>query len=150
MKSLCESILDDEDVLMGDVKKEITPQNTLIKIICGEDVDSIEKLFKDINLPKGGNWELNFRNVDQSFTATYGCLDSGIIMHIVKIEYYVRWGYLYIKYNRLLNEPYYVNVLSNRYNLSKDDYKKLKKSIAKKFDLRKAFNNQKEEIWVPK
>ena len=127
MKTLYESILDDEDVLMSDVKKEITPQNTLIKIIRREDVDSIEKLFKDINLPKGGNWELNFRNADQSFIASYRCLDSGIIMRIVKIEYYVRWGYLYIKYNRSLNEPYYVNVLSNRYNLSKDDYKKLKK-----------------------
>ena len=147
MKNLYESILDDEDVLISKSKNEATLQNALISAIRGRDVDTIDALFKDI-LPKGGYWE--FTKLPNSNKVSYVSRDPYTFrMPVIRIEYYIKARCLFIEYNKLTNNTY-KRMFLDYYNISNDDYNRIKRLIAKKFNLKKSHDTQGKMIWIPK
>ena len=148
MKTLYESILDDEDVLISKSKNDATLQNALINAICGRNIDSIDALFKDI-LPKGGYWE--FTKLTNSNKVSYVSRDPYTFrMPVISIEYYIKARYLFIEYNKLTTNNTYKRIFLSYYNISDNDYNRIKRLIAKKFNLKKSHDTQNKMIWIPK
>jgi hypothetical protein len=148
MRTLLESILDDEDILISKAKNEATPQNTLINAIYVGDIDSIEALFRDI-LPKGGYWEIT-KLTNSNKVSYVSCDPHTFRLPVIKIEYYINTRRLFIEYNKLTNNNTYKRIFLDYYKMSNDDYNRIKRLIAKKFNLKKYYDTQNTMIWTLK
>lgn len=135
MKTLYESILDDEDILINKIESEYDNiWSVIYSLLKHKELDRCVKYLNDnLKLVENGSWqktspiwkdssEVIFRSKDASFSF---------------IRVFTLYKTLYISFPKLTNniKKKFIEDLRNNYNISENDYKKFKRNIIKELDL---------------
>lgn len=154
MKSLYESILDDEDILIDDVKKTTNWENVVYNILIRntnannrnamQDV-CIEYLNNNANISgnKNAKWYKE-QPIYKGFTKiTYGIGDYNGI-DLMSFEAHAGWKQLYVRFLPVEKPAskkaglHYIEKLQSEFNMNKQDYLVFKQDMIKKFKLERA------------
>ena len=154
MKSLYESILDDENVLMNGVKKDLNWENVVYNILIRNTNENnrnamqdvcIEYLNNNVNISgnKNAKWYKE-QPIYKGFTkTTYGINDYNGI-DLISFEAHAGWRQLYVRFlpvEKPINKKVglkYIEKLQSEFNMNKQDYLNFKQDMIEKFKLERA------------
>lgn len=135
MKTLYESILDDEDILINKIESEYDNiWGVIYSLLKHKELDRCVKYLNDnLKLTKNGFWQKTSPIWKDSSEVIFRSKDA----HFSFIRVFAFYKTLYISFPKPTNntKKKFIEDLRNNYNMSENDYKKFKRHIIKELDL---------------
>jgi hypothetical protein len=154
MKSLYESILDDENILINDVKKDLNWENIVYNILIRNTNSNNQNTMRDVCMEylnanvnfvknKNAKWYKE-QPIYKGFTKiTYG-IDGYNGIDLMSFEAHGGWKQLYVRFLPIEKPTSkkvglkYEEKLRSEFNMSKQDYLNFKQDMIKTFKLERA------------
>jgi hypothetical protein len=135
MKTLYESILDDEGILIDKIKNKYDNTWSVVhSLLKNKELDSCIKYLNDnLKLAKNGSWQKTSSLWKDSNEVIFQSKDARFSF----IRVFTFYKTLYISFPKPTNniKKKFIEDLRNNYNISENDYKKFKMHIIKELDL---------------
>lgn len=134
MKTLYESILDDEDVLIDKAKEESNNHwNFIYNLLKYKEDDRCVKRLNDIGfkLAKNGEWVKRKPTWQDSCEITFEVPEADYTY----LRVYTVFKTLFVSFPKPSNHKRFIDNLKNYYGTNERDYKKFKEYIIKELDL---------------
>ena len=136
MKTLYESILDDEDILINKIESEYdNTWGVIYSLLKHKELDRCIKYLNDnLKLAENGFWQKTSSPWKDSSEVIFQSKDARFCL----IRVFMFYKTLYISFPKpMMNKvkKKFIEDLRNNYNISENDYKKFKRHIIKELDL---------------